>query len=398
MERLDRREKKGSNIMKKKTVKQRIFQTNAWMILTTIIAFLVINLGIAKIYIELIEHKWDEAMKDLLTEDQMKELLTQWTVQQHSFRLLVIVDLLLCILALILVSYFFTGRLAWRIMEPLEMLSQGADRIREGTLSQSINYQGDEEFENTCNTFNDMQNHILIEQEKNEKYEKARTDMVAGISHDLRTPLTAIRGTIKGLIDGVAKTPEQQQAFLKIAYKRTQDMDVLINQLFYLSKLETGNMPLQIQKVDIVAFLRSYVQGKQNSPEARDIELQINTDIERAEVLVDMEQMQRILDNLFENSKKYAEVEELRLTLQISRTLEQICIEFSDNGNGVEELMLPHLFEEFYRGDESRGRKEGNGLGLYIVKCLIEAMGGSVTAKNRDGLVIEMQLPVREEK
>lgn len=93
-----------------------------------------------------------------------------------------------------------------------------------------------------------MQKHILMEKEKNYKYEKARTDMIAGISHDLRTPLTAVRGTIKGLMDGVASTPERQNRFLKTAYRRTGDMDVLLNQLFYLSKLETGNMPLNLKK------------------------------------------------------------------------------------------------------------------------------------------------------
>lgn len=87
-----------------------------------------------------------------------------------------------------------------------------------------------------------------MEKEKNYKYEKARTDMIAGISHDLRTPLTAVRGTIKGLMDGVASTPERQNRFLKTAYRRTGDMDVLLNQLFYLSKLETGNMPLNLKK------------------------------------------------------------------------------------------------------------------------------------------------------
>ena len=95
---------------------------------------------------------------------------------------------------------------------------------------------GDAEFEDVCITFNHMQEHILREQEKNRKYEKARTDMIAGISHDLRTPLTAIRGTIKGLMDGIAATPEMQEKFLQAAYRRTGDMDGLLNQLFYVSK------------------------------------------------------------------------------------------------------------------------------------------------------------------
>lgn len=90
----------------------------------------------------------------------------------------------------------------------LSCLEEGAERIRRNDLSRDIHYVGDAEFEDVCITFNHMQEHILKEQEKKRKYEKARTDMIAGISHDLRTPLTAVRGTIKGLMDGIATTPE----------------------------------------------------------------------------------------------------------------------------------------------------------------------------------------------
>ena len=141
-------------------------------------------------------------------------------------------------------------------MEPLDLLAQGADRIRHNDLTTEIRYVGDAEFEDVCITFNHMQEHILREQEKNRKYEKARTDMIAGISHDLRTPLTAIRGTIKGLMDGIAATPEMQEKFLQAAYRRTGDMDGLLNQLFYVSKIETGNMPLSVQKIEIADFIR----------------------------------------------------------------------------------------------------------------------------------------------
>ena len=79
--------------------------------------------------------------------------------------------------------------------------------------------------------------------------------MVAGISHDLRTPLTAVRGTIKGLMDGIASSPEQQKLFLETAYRRTGDMDALLQRLFYFSKMETGNMPLHMEKVNLAEFV-----------------------------------------------------------------------------------------------------------------------------------------------
>ena len=167
------------------------------------------------------------------------------TIRRREFILLFLTDGFLCIAGLLLVSQLFTKNLVDHIMEPLDALSEGATRIRENDLTQDIEYSGEIEFENVCNTFNEMRRSILAGQEKNQKYEKARTDMIAGISHDLRTPLTAIRGTLKGLMDGVVSAPEHQKRFLETAYRRTGDMDVLLNQLFYLSKLEKEKIPIE---------------------------------------------------------------------------------------------------------------------------------------------------------
>ena len=165
-----------------------------------------------------------------------------------------LLDGLLCVGGLLFMSQFFTRRLVGRIMQPLDALSEGVERVKAGVLTEPIHYAGNSEFEKICGAFNEMQAHILEEQEKNKRYEKARTDMIAGISHDLRTPLTVIRGTIKGLRDGIAATPETQEKFLDTAYRRTIDMDELLQRLFYVSKLETGNMPLHVERVNITSF------------------------------------------------------------------------------------------------------------------------------------------------
>ena len=146
----------------------------------------------------------------------LDDFLESWTIHRNEFILLFGADGIICILVLLLISQIFTRNLEKNIMEPLDLLAQGADRIRHNDLTTEIRYVGDAEFEDVCITFNHMQEHILREQEKNRKYEKARTDMIAGISHDLRTPLTAIRGTIKGLMDGIAATPEMQEKFCRL--------------------------------------------------------------------------------------------------------------------------------------------------------------------------------------
>lgn len=384
--------------MGKRTVRRRIFLSNALMVLVTLAIFLVINVGVIKIYAEYVEEELRTSAEKIVNEDELHDLVEDFTIHKNEFILLFLADGVLCIAVLVIMSQIFTGNLVKHIMEPLDELAAGAKRIRENDLTEDINYSGDIEFENVCDTFNKMQKHILREQEKNRKYEKARTDMIAGISHDLRTPLTAIRGTIKGLMDGIASTPEKQDRFLETAYRRTGEMDLLLNQLFYLSKIETGNMPITLRKIEISSFIKNYVQAKQGLVENEKEELIEETKEITAEVAVDPEQLQRIFDNLLENSRKYGEKVPLKMKIGLRKTPGGILIRFSDNGVGVPENKLPYVFDEFYRVDESRNKKEGNGLGLYIVKYLIEAMGGTVWAENEDGFVVSMELPLGERK
>lgn len=175
-------------------------------------------------------------------------------------------------------------------------------------------------------------------------------------------------------------------------------MDLLLNQLFYLSKLETGNMPFDFKTIDISEFIRNYVKGKQELPENGQEEFTVDIKGSTGNVSVDPEQLQRIFDNLLENSRKYGNVTPLKIKISVERDKEGFCICFSDNGVGVPEEKLPYIFDEFYRIDESRNKKEGNGLGLYIVRYLTEAMGGSVRAENAGGLAVCLKLKEESDK
>ena len=380
------------------SVKKRIFISNTLMILVTLGLFLLVNLGVIKVYTESIEHEFKASTEALLDDDVLEDTVKDWTVRKNEFMLFFLVDGVLCILVLVGVSQIFTRNLASYIIKPLDALNEGAQRIQKNDLSTDILYVGDAEFEQVCTAFNSMQGHLLEEQEKNRKYEKARTDMIAGISHDLRTPLTAIKGTIKALLDGIAATPEKQQKFLTAAYRRTGEMDALLNQLFYVSRLETGNMPLEIKKINLTEFIDRYVCGKQEVLNPKDVDIQAILQKRKFFVMADPEQLQRILDNLIQNSLKYSEASPVHMAISLKHNAEQVILSVGDNGVGVPEDKLPHIFEEFYRGDESRNKKEGNGLGLYIVKYLTEAMGGTVRAENREGLVITMEFPLESQE
>ncbi|MGC6588847.1 ATP-binding protein [Paenibacillus sp. Dod16] len=320
-------------------------------------------------------------------------------VDRSDFEIFLITFLIVglaAIAALLLFSQLLTKRLVKHIMTPIHQLTESAKRIKVGDLSTPIVYTGKDEFETVCSSFNQMRAHLKKEQDKNAAYEKARTDMISGISHDLRTPLTSVKGYIKGLQDGIANTPEKQVQYLSIAYKKASDMDVLLQRLFYFSKLETGNLPFFPVETDLGNFTQKFALDIQDDLKHKNASIRVEISGNNHPVRIDTEQMRQILANLVENALKYARVESLKLFLKVKRENGNVVLCFADNGKGVTPDQLPHLFEQFYRCDESRNNmnSDGSGLGLYIVKYLIEAQGGTVIAENDQGLKFTMTLPL----
>ena len=223
--------------------------------------------------------------------------------------------------------------------------------------------------------------------------------MVTGISHDLRTPLTSIRGYIKGVLDGVADTPEKKEMYLRTAYESTGEMNSLLQKLFDFSRMESGQMPFHMVRVDLAEFADAYVAQREAVTDRNKVQMQVHRETEQMpDVLLDVDQVPRIFDNLLENSIKYAKVCPVKIDIRIYENLEKgVILEWKDNGTGVPEEKLPHIFERFYRCDESRNEK-GSGVGLYVVKYIMECHKGTVKAVNDNGLKIQMFFPCEEKK
>ena len=304
------------------------------------------------------------------------------------------------IVLILMFSYLISTRLVKRILRPVDALADGARRVAEGDLSQPVDYGGWNELVPVVDAFNEMQVRLRQEREKTAAYEKSRTDLIAGISHDLRTPLTSVKGYIKGLQDGVANTPEKQEHYLSVAYHKACDMDFLLQKLFDFSRLETGKLLLDPRPGDLGDFVQRFQAESAEDLAQSGITLTAVCQPGPHPVSIDVGQMNRVLANLIENTLKHAGVRPLSVVLRVWRDASGEHMSFSDNGVGAPEPALPFLFDEFWRGDESRSRKhgEGSGLGLYIVKYIAVGHGGTVTARNENGLTIELTLPGEELK
>ena len=303
------------------------------------------------------------------------------------------------IAVILLLNAFFTRYQVRKLLQPIDVLTQAAGRIEAGDFTRPIAYPGRDEFAPVCAAFNRMQEHLLEEQEKNAAYEQARTSLVAGISHDLRTPLTSVKGYIKGLRDGVAQTPERRRQYLDIAYRRACDMDALLQRLFFFSRLETGNLPLFRETADLGAFVSRFAAEAGPELEQAGGRIELAAVPGPHPVSIDPEQLYRVLNNLKDNALHYAKADPLVITLTVERQGAWACIRFADNGCGVSEASLPRLFEQFWREDQARSAKngEGAGLGLYVAKYVVEAHGGTIRAENSGGLAFIIQLPWEED-
>ncbi len=323
-------------------------------------------------------------------------------IDRGVFEMFIIVFLvagIIIIAGLLICCQIFTRRMIRQIMKPVDELNRAAVRINDGNLEEPIVYDAPDEFKEVCDTFNQMQQHLKEGIERSAKYEKARTEMISGISHDLRTPLTSVKGFIKGMLDGVANTPQKQEQYLRISYQKACDMEILLQKLFFVSKLETGNMPFFRQQVDLSDWLLDYVKEKQEESAQKGYDIHLDERTNACPVQIDTEQTKRVFDNLIENSMKYAQTDELSIKITVEETDDGIGVTFADNGAGIAPEKLPYVFDQFYRGDESRStQKDGSGLGLYICKYIIEQQGGTITARNVDGFVVEIRLPKADEK
>lgn len=383
-------------------LKKKLFRSNMLFLFLSLLTLLLIGTAVIGAFEETIEQKFEEIGNERIDGDawELSKDIGKEAIRE-SFGILVLVVLVVgitAILALLLLATIFTRWMSNLVTKPLDSLVEGAKRIRDGNLEEEIIYEGQEEFERVCQAFNEMQKTILSDQEQRIRNENARIDMVTGISHDLRTPLTSIRGYIKGVLDGVADTEEKRTMYLETAYDSTGEMNILLQKLFDFSRMESGQMPFHMVRIDLAEYVKGFVAQKEKTFNPSEVQFVMEQEEEiLPEVDVDIEQIRRILDNLLENSMKYVEKQPVEVWIRVIKEETYLTLEWKDNGEGVPEEKIGKIFDRFYRCDEARTKK-GSGVGLYVVKYIMEQHGGSVEAVNDRGLKITLRFPRADKK
>lgn len=304
--------------------------------------------------------------------------------------------LLCAVLAAIWGTNRFLVRFVFRkINGALTVLSDGVREIGDGNLDYLIAYREKDEFAPVCKAFNEMADRLKVSVERTRQEEKSRKELLAGISHDLRSPLTSIQAYVEGLMDGVAKTPEAQQRYLMTVKTKAEDIDRMVSQLFLFSKLDMAEYPITPRTFRLDEFVTALVAETGDEYRSKGLEITVAASCP-ASVTADMELLRRVLANIMDNSAKYKTVAIGQLRISIEDTEKNYRIILSDDGPGVPEEALPKLFDAFYRSDPARKNPAGgSGLGLAIAARMVERMRGTITARNitAGGLEIAITLP-----
>lgn len=305
------------------------------------------------------------------------------------------------LIILLLVSAIAFTWLYQSIVQPLEKLKRAAVNIKDGNLDFNVITDTEDEIGEVCIAFEEMRIKLKDQIEVSMQYEKDNKELLSNISHDLKTPITAIKGYVEGIRDGVADTPEKMDKYIRTIYNKATDMDKLIDELFLFSKLDSNSMNYSFAKLNLKDYFEDCVDDISLDLESRGISLAYYNHVpEDTIIIADPEQLKRVINNIVGNSVKYMESgRHGHIGIFIKDEPEFVQIEIQDNGKGIAKKELPHIFERCYRTDASRNSsKGGSGLGLSIAKKIIEEHGGKIWANSVEGEGTTMSFVLRKYK
>lgn len=375
------------------SIRKRLIYSNILMFLIPVIVTFVSATGAIGIAFHAFAKFYLPRMG--LTAKGIHEMGEQYEKDLKSFLflllILLIVMLVILIISIALTNRFLTRFMFRRIEEPLALLSAGVEKIGRGELDSPTVYTRTDEFKQVFDAFNDMAARLKASAERSAAEEQSRRELFAGISHDLRSPLTSVRAYTEALLDGVAQTPEDMRRYLLKIQRHEAEIEKMTEALFLYTKMELKDYPVHMQSLD----LRSEIE-RMCGENAADPHLVTDTsDIPAVYVAADRFLLERCILNLLDNSRKYRRGETAHARISAERSNGSVQISVADDGIGVSDELLPRLFDPFYRTDPSRTNPAGgSGLGLSIVREAVAHMGGRVWAESvpEGGLNIIIEL------
>ena len=308
------------------------------------------------------------------------------------------------VVIMVFTSLMLTQWMQKGVFTPVNELNIAMQQIADGNLDYQlpVSENCDNEISEIYKNYEDMRLRLKESTEEKFEQEKQNKELISNISHDLKTPITAIKGYVEGIIDGVADTPEKQEKYIRTIYNKANDMDKLINELTTYSKFDNNRIPYNFHKLNVADYFRDCVEEVGLDLESKNITLNYSNIVDPdTMVIADPEQMKRVINNIIGNSVKYMDKKKEKgiIDIRILDQVDSIQVEIEDNGKGIAQKDLVNIFERFYRTDSSRNSSTGgSGIGLSIVKKIIEDHGGYIWATSKEGEGTCMHFVLRKYK
>ncbi|MDD3279273.1 MAG: HAMP domain-containing sensor histidine kinase [Lachnospiraceae bacterium] len=306
---------------------------------------------------------------------------------------MVVIVLILAATSLLMSLWIYRG-----VVTPINQLKRATQNIREGNLDFSVEPSGAQEVKELCQDFEEMRLRLKESAEEKISFDSDNKELISNISHDLKTPITAVKGYVEGIMDGVADTPEKMDRYIRTIYNKANEMDRLINELTFYSKIDTNRIPYTFSKIHVSDYFEDCVEEMNLELEAQGIDLTYFNYLEEDTVIIaDAEQLKRVINNVVSNSIKYMDKPRGVINIRLRDVGDFIQVEIEDNGKGIAQKDLTKIFDRFYRTDASRNSlKGGSGIGLSIVKKILEDHGGKVWATSKEGVGTVMYFVLRK--
>ena len=331
----------------------------------------------------------DESDGSFFIVTSVRSLISRNALKEMIFALI----LVLCITSIVLTWWMQKG-----LFTPINQLNTAMQNIAEGNLEYMLTTEEKGEIGELYRNYEDMRLRLKESTDEKFEHEQKNRELVSNISHDLKTPITSIKGYVEGIMDGVADTPEKMDKYIRTIYDKANDMDRLINELTTYSGIDTNRIPYNFRRINVTDYFGDCVEEVGLDLESKNIELNYDALVEPStQIIADPEQLKRVINNIISNSVKYMNKGKGVIDIRILDELDSIRVEIEDNGMGIAAKDLPNIFERFYRTDASRNSsKGGSGIGLSIVKKIIEDHGGYIWATSKENEGTCMHFVIRK--
>ena len=314
-------------------------------------------------------------------------------VQRLFLDVCISVLVILILTAAMLIIWIYQG-----IIRPIKELEAATVNIQQGNLDFTIEREGNDEISELCGSFEEMRKRLKESFEQQMTSEQESRELIRNIAHDLKTPITAVKGYSEGLLDGVADTPEKREKYLRTINNKAGEMDALLNELTLYSQIDTNRIPYNFTKLNVSEYFNDCVEELGMDLESKNIGLTYFNYVDNDVLIIaDPEQLRRVVNNIIGNSAKYMKNQRGQINIRIKDVGDFIQVQIEDNGKGIAQKDLPYVFERFFRADASRNSATGgSGIGLSIVKKIVEDHGGKIWATSKESVGTVMYFVIRK--